>query len=90
MQEDAAALGVILEQPEPEHFEIFPENWDVIIMWSRIATQWRTTMSGAIGLDYGVLQWVFSLYDVEKPHEMLENLQIMEAAVLDFKAREGD
>lgn len=90
MQKDAAALGVILEQSNADHFEIFPENWDVIVMWSRISTQWRMSMVGAVGLDYSVLQWLFRLYDVQKPREMLEDLQIMEAAVLNFKAREGD
>lgn len=59
-------------------------------MWSRVCTQWRTSMAGAIGLDYNVLQWVFSLYEVKKPRELLEDLQVMEAAFLDFLARRGD
>lgn len=59
-------------------------------MWSRVCTQWRTSMAGAIGLDYNVLQWVFTLYDVKNPRELLEDLQVMEGAFLDFKARQGD
>lgn len=73
-----------------DEFEVFPENWEAVCMWSRVCTQWRTSMAGAIGLDYTVLQWLFSLYDVEKPRELLEDLQVMEAAFLDFRARQGD
>lgn len=58
-------------------------------MWMRVATQWRTTMNGPIGLDYNVLLGpgrMLALYDVEKPREMLEDLQTMEAAVLELRA----
>lgn len=73
-----------------EEFEVFPENWETVVMWSRVCTQWRTSMSGAIGLDYSVLQWLFSLYEVKNPREMLEDLQVMEGAFLDYKSRQGD
>ena len=68
---------------------MWAENWQAVLMWMRVATQWRTTMDGSFGLDYGVLQWLFGLYDVEKPREMLEDLQIMEAAVLELRAGNG-
>lgn len=67
---------------------MFPENWETVLMWSRMATQWRTTMDGAIGLDYNVLRWFVELYSVEEPKQMLEDLQVMEAAYLDCKARQ--
>ena len=51
-------------------------------MFLRVQTQWRTTMSGVLGLDYGVLAWVFKLYAVEDERSMLEDLQIMEAAAM--------
>lgn len=91
IQDDAAALGVIIETPdEPGDFEVFPENWEAVTMWNRVCTQWRTSMTGVLGLDYSILQWVFSLYDVKNPRELLEDLQVMEGAFLDFKARQGD
>ena len=61
-------------------------------MWMRIATQWRTSMEGPLGLDYGVLLGpgkLFDLYNVEKPREMLEDLQVMEVAVLELRATNG-
>jgi len=51
-------------------------------MFLRVQTQWRTTMSGVIGLDYAAVQWLFKLYDVEEPRALLEDLQVMEAAAM--------
>jgi hypothetical protein len=48
-------------------------------------TQWNVTMGGYVGLKYEVLlgaSGLMSLYDVENPREMLEELQVMEAAAL--------
>ena len=48
-------------------------------------TQWTVTMGGYVGLKYEVLlgaSGLMSLYDVENPREMLEELQVMEAAAL--------
>ena len=90
-QDDAAVLGVIFEDDnKPEHFEVFPENWEAITMWTRISTQWRVSMAGAIGLDYTVLRWLFELYEVKDQRELLEDLQTMEAAVLEYRARQKD
>jgi hypothetical protein len=82
-QDDAAILGVALpEQPCSDDFEVWQENWPVVEMFLRCQTQWRTTMSGALGLDYGALKWLFSLYPVEDQRALLEDLQVMEAAVM--------
>lgn len=88
--DDAEAFGVIFEdEPKPEHFEVFPENWDAILMWNRSCTQWRIGMAGPTGLDYNVLQWLFGLYEVPEPKELLEDLRVMEGAVLDWRSRQG-
>ena len=39
-------------------------------------------MGGVIGLDYGALAWLLRLYEVKDSCALLEDLQIMEAAVL--------
>jgi hypothetical protein len=71
--------------PKEEHFEVWEENWDVLMMFLRMQTQWTVTMGGYVGLKYEVLlgaSGLMSLYDVENPREMLESLQVMEAAAL--------
>lgn len=84
-QDDAKALGVILPETEDakEHYEVFEENWETVTIFLRCQTQWRTGgMGGVIGLDYGVVQWMFSLYDVKEPRAVLDDLQVMEHVVL--------
>ncbi len=71
-----------MPEPEPEHFEVWEENWTVVQMFLRCQTQWRTTMNGVLGLDYGAVAWLFKMYAVKDPRELLEDLQIMEAAAM--------
>jgi len=78
-----------LPAPPDEDFGIWPENWHVVEMFLRVQTQWRTTMSGVIGLDYAAVQWLFKLYDVSEPRALLEDLQVMEAAAMSVINKQG-
>jgi hypothetical protein len=51
-------------------------------MFLRVQTQWRTTMNGVLGLDYGALAWLFMMYEVQDQRAFLEDLQVMEAAAM--------
>lgn len=73
---------MIIKKLEPEVFEVWPENWNTVVMWCRVQTQWRTSAGGAIGLDYSVLAWLFKMYAVDDPRALLEDLQVMEGAAL--------
>jgi hypothetical protein len=81
-QADAAAFGIALPEQPANDFEVLEENWPVVEMFLRCQTQWRTTMSGVLGLDYGAVAWLLKLYEVEDPRALLEDLQIMEAAAM--------
>lgn len=79
--------------PAPEveavdEFEVWPENWDAVLMWCRTQTQWRTSAGGVIGLDYSVLAWLFKMYAVDDPRALLEDLQVMESAALAVMVKE--
>lgn len=68
---------------EPVAFEVWPENWEVLMMFMRVQTQWRTTpMDGVIGLDYSAVRWLFELHPPDDPAAMLDDLQVMESAAL--------
>lgn len=83
-------MGVALPEQEPvDDFEVLPEAWPAVQMFLRCQTQWRTTMSGVLGLDYGALAWLLRLYEVEDQRSMLEDLQVMEAAAMAVLNREG-
>jgi hypothetical protein len=51
-------------------------------MFLRVQTQWRTTMNGVLGLDYGALAWLFMMYEVQDQRALLEDLQVMEEAAM--------
>ena len=76
----------IEEQPEEkEDFEVFDENWDIVMMFLRCQTQWNTTFGGGVGLKYeGLLLdgGLFDLYHVNNRQEMLEGLQLMEIVAI--------
>jgi hypothetical protein len=87
---DAAALGIVMPEQRPENFEVWEENWPVLDLFLRVQTQWRTGMNGPIGLDYGAVAWVLRLTAEEATHRaLLEDLQIMEGAVLAYIAKQG-
>lgn len=86
LSEQAAALnikGLPDEALEPQDFEVELDCWEAVQMFARLMTQWRMGPAGPLGLDYGAAQWLFSLYSVSKPRQLLEDLQRMEATWLD-------
>ncbi|MAL11473.1 MAG: hypothetical protein CMF74_17650 [Maricaulis sp.] len=74
------------EQPEEKKdFEVFDENWDIVMMFLRMNTQWNCSFGGMVGLNYEVLLLaggLFDIYNVENRQEMLEGLQLMESVAL--------
>lgn len=82
--EDAKVFG--LQLPESERttdFEVIPEAWPAVEMFLRLQTQWRVSDATVLGLDYKVVEWFFSLYQVENQRELIEDLQIMEGKVVE-------
>lgn len=67
-----------------DDFEVLPEAWPAVEMFLRVQTQWRVGMAGLIGLDYTAVKWCFELKDVSKPAELLADLQVIEARVLEI------
>jgi len=70
--------------------EVWPENWQSVLLFSRVGTQWRTGMAGVTGLDYGVL---FRLMDVDGLvgddwSRVFADIQVMEAQAMETM-REG-
>ncbi|WP_370651373.1 DUF1799 domain-containing protein [Enterobacter cloacae complex sp. ECL404] len=55
---------------------------------SSLATQWRVGASGATGLDYNVLPWMFELHGVEDAAACMADLQIMESEALKVMHKE--
>ena len=45
----------------------------------RCLTQWRTSIDGVVGLDYGVMLQLASLLGVTVTEQVLDDVQVMEA-----------
>jgi len=67
---------------EPEHFEVWPENWEAVRLFIRCQTQWRIGMNGRAGLDYGALLAMGSLYQVDNLSQVVEDVQVIEVEIL--------
>ena len=64
---------------------MYEHNWETVLMFLRMQTQWDVSMSGYVGLKYEVLLsagGLFDLYNVDNRVAMLEDLKIIEAAAL--------
>lgn len=62
-----------------QDYAIWAEHEDVVVLFLRCQTQWRTTMAGVSGLDYGAVFAMMDLYDVGNRQQVMADLQIMEA-----------
>lgn len=81
--EDAAVLGVVgFEPDQPEHFEVEPDAWPVLMVFLDCQTQWRAGAGKLIGLDYGAVAWILRMRSVADEAAMLSDLQIIESEVL--------
>ena len=70
------------KKEKPKDFVVWEENWEIVIMFTRLATQWNVSMSGVVGLKYEVLEWFCRLYLVDDARAMLEGIQTMERTAL--------
>ena len=65
--------------------EVWPENWPIVQMFCRLATQWQVGMGGAVGLRY---EAVYPLLDRQYANaddwqQAFSDLQELERAALD-------
>lgn len=73
-----------------ENIEVWPENWDAILLFDAIGSQWRVGPSGPYGLDYNVLYRKMDRMGLtpERYDELEDQIQIMEDAALEEMRKE--
>ena len=83
---DAAAAGITLPErvTKPQNCIVWPEHWPAVELLARCVTQWRTGGNGVMGLDYGVVLQMASLYEIQDLARVMEDLQIMELHARDL------
>ena len=88
---DAAAFGLTLPDAmlAPKVYSIWPEHQEALELFIRCATQWRSGANGVMGLDYGVVLQMASLYQIQDLARVMEDLQIMELHARDLINKEA-
>lgn len=63
---------------------MLPENWDTLLLFLALATQWRIGgMGGFLGLDYSAVESTLRLMGLwRRRAELFSGLQVMERAAL--------
>ena len=75
------------EQMEVD-FEVWKDNWETVMMFVRLSTQWHVSMAGLTGLNYSSLEYICRLYEVKDCVSLFEGIQIMEMAALSCMQKE--
>ena len=76
------SVAELIESQAPQHFEVWPENWPAVELFMRCQTQWRTDNGQRVGLIYSELIAIGSLYSVENLGRVVEDVQVIEAEIL--------
>ena len=69
-------------------FYVYQENWEAVMMFLKVQTQWRVGMGGIIGLDYTSVIEMIKLY-TDKAIDLMESIQVIEAAILKTLSKEN-
>lgn len=57
--------------------------WPAVCLFLKVQTQWRISTGAIVGLDYSAVRWIFELFEVDEPRQLLDDLQIIEATVIE-------
>jgi len=83
---ELAALGMLREDvAAAEAIDVWPENWNVVLVFLALMTQWRIGFAGVTGLDYSALVAVMEINEVPRAdrRQMFADIRVMEAAALE-------
>ena len=74
----------MVAQQNAQAVEVWPENWRVFVLFSRVQTQWNVSMGGPTGLRY---EAIYPLLDRETDTkdewlELFQDVQVLESAAL--------
>ena len=74
----------MVAQQNAQAVEVWPENWRVFVLFSRVQTQWNVSMGGPTGLRYEAIYPLLDrdAQDTEDWQELFHDLQVLEGAAL--------
>lgn len=76
---------------EGQTFEVWPENWDVWLLYTQISNQWRMAFGGPYALDYSVLFTVLDRQQLTAEEWQLtfSDIRVIESAALDTMSKQS-
>ena len=88
--DEAKAYGLTVDEATPS-VRYWPDNEAALSLFARLATQWRTGVNGAIGLDYSAAAHVMDIEDIRRDQrsQMLDDLRVMEDEALAYLRRKA-
>lgn len=79
---DPGEINAMRKAAKSAAFEVWEENWETVMMFLRMQTQWNASMGGVTGLNYSSLEYLCRLYSVKDPVSLFEGIQVMEVVAL--------
>jgi len=79
---DPGEINAMRKAAKAAEFEVWEENWETVVMFMRMQTQWNASMGGVTGLNYSSLEYLCRLYSVKDPVSLFEGIQVMEVTAL--------
>jgi hypothetical protein len=79
---DPGEINAMRKAAKAAQFEVWEENWETVVMFMRMQTQWNASMGGVTGLNYSSLEYLCRLYSVKDPVSLFEGIQVMEVTAL--------
>lgn len=82
-------MGLTLKDFEAGLFEVWQENWQAVVFFSRLSTQWRSGMAGPTGLDYTAVLALLRTLRLPRAEAdaLFDDVQVMEGEALREMAR---
>jgi len=83
-----AKASLDAQTKEPEYFEVYSENWQILELFISLTTQWRMHLGigGVVfqGLDYIAVESVMRMLKIKAKAEVFNGLQVMEKAAMEI------
>ena len=95
LSEQAEALGLSAEavreligSKAPREFQVWPENWQAVVLFMRCQTQWHWRPDGRRGgMIYSELIAMGKLFSVVNLEQVVADVQVIEIEILNQEAK---
>lgn len=62
--------------------EVWPENWQIMLVFIDMLSQWNVGMNGVIGLRYEAMPMVLQVHGIKPDRDLFDGIRVMERAAL--------